>query len=605
MSRLMPNVHNEAARLNALRDLKLLDTPPSDAFDRLTRLASQLLRMPVSTISLTDKDRQWFKSKVGVDDSSIPRERSPCSYAIGGDEVFVVHDLQADPRFAGSPLENAGVRFYAGAPLITRRGFALGTICVLDSKPNDIDEAGKRVLKDLAGLVMAQIELQNMIGRTDPTTGAPNQHQFFEDVEDMRNGGVSKVYALLIELMGPERSADLARALGPYEADEVVCAGLALLQAQSEHGARIYHVGPSRFAVVIDPEDERPEWYVRRYSEALAEGLTCGGVPIVLDAAIGIYEFDPTQTLPRDALRRLLIACAEAREGEGQAHYASEQEELGARRFALINDFAIALHATDQLSLAFQPRADLKTGNWVGAEALLRWRHPRLGNISPSEFIPLVEKTALARPLMDWVAREAFRIKAGWQAMGVPLKMSINASALNLNEPDFAQRLLRLLQVSGADPGTMELEFTESAVARDAGRVIRQMEALRAKGLAMAVDDFGTGYSNLSYLQQLPVSVLKIDQVFIRKLEASRKDQKLVQAMLGIADDLGYTVVAEGIETKESLELLRGWGCKEGQGYHIAHPMSAEALVQSWQDTNWQDTNWQGTTWQGSAQSVA
>ena len=137
-------IHNEEARLNALRDLKLLDTPPSESFDRLTRLASQLLAAPVSTISLTDNDRQWFKSKVGVDLAEIPREKAPCHYAIQGESVFVVPDLSADERFADSPLANAGIRFYAGAPLFTRAGFALGTLCVVDTTPRELGEDERR-----------------------------------------------------------------------------------------------------------------------------------------------------------------------------------------------------------------------------------------------------------------------------------------------------------------------------------------------------------------------------------------------------------------------------------------------------------------------------
>lgn len=155
MRRLVDTLSNEEARLNALRDLRLLNTPPSESYDRLTRLASLLLNAPVSTVSLTDHDRQWFKSRVGVDVTEIPREQAPCSYAIEGDEVFVVPDLAADPRFIGSPLTKAGIRFYAGAPLFTRAGHGLGTICVLDDKPRQIDDAGKRVLQDLAGMVMS------------------------------------------------------------------------------------------------------------------------------------------------------------------------------------------------------------------------------------------------------------------------------------------------------------------------------------------------------------------------------------------------------------------------------------------------------------------
>ena len=175
---------NEEARLNALRDLKLLDTPPSESFDRLTRLASELLSAPVSMISLTDRDRQWFKSRVGLDLAEIPRDHAPCNHVIQRRGLFVVPDLTKDPRFSDSPLVRAGIRFYAGAPLFTRAGYGLGTLCVVDLMPREISDDQARVLDDLAAMVMTQIELQTMIGRVDATSGYANQHQLLEDLDE-------------------------------------------------------------------------------------------------------------------------------------------------------------------------------------------------------------------------------------------------------------------------------------------------------------------------------------------------------------------------------------------------------------------------------------
>src|SRR5262249_4552707 len=152
-------IENEEARLNALRNLQLLDTAPSESFDRITRMASRLLGAPVSTISLTDRDRQWFKSRVGVDLAEIPRAEAPCNYAIHSDEVSVVPNPRQHTRSNPTLWARAGIRFYAGAPLITRSGYGLGTLCVIDDKPRAMSEDEQRVLADLAAMVMAQIEL--------------------------------------------------------------------------------------------------------------------------------------------------------------------------------------------------------------------------------------------------------------------------------------------------------------------------------------------------------------------------------------------------------------------------------------------------------------
>jgi EAL domain-containing protein (putative c-di-GMP-specific phosphodiesterase class I)/GGDEF domain-containing protein len=582
MQQLTNYADNEAARLNALRDLRLLDTPPSEAYDRLTRLASRLLSAPVSTISLTDGDRQWFKSRVGVEMSEIPREQAPCSYAIDGEGVFVVRDLLEDPRFADSPLAQAGIRFYAGAPLFTRAGYGLGTLCVVDTVPRDIEEDEARVLTDLAGMVMSQVELQNMIGRIDPTTGAANQHQMFEDLDDLASQMPGMpISALIFELMSDERAADLNRALGTVQSEKITQRAMSLLQQLAGNAARIYHVGPLRcVALFEEPHEKRVPDFIEAAFKALAEPLQCDGVPVSLDPSVGTYDFAIGAVAPRDVLRRLTIAAGEAQlDANAHASYLDIHEELGARRFRLVNDFAAALESDDQLSLAFQPRIDMKSGAWVSVEALLRWSHPDLGNVSPGEFIPLIEKTALARPLMEWVARAAFAQQRAWSAKGLDLKVSINAVALNLDEPDFAERLIATAEEFGVATSDVELEFTESAVSRDPETVVKQMKLLRQAGMSLAIDDFGTGYSNLSYLQQLPVSILKIDQSFVRHLDASPKDQKLVRAVIRIAHDLGYRVVAEGIETSAAYDMLRDWGCDEGQGYLMSRPVAPEIIA--------------------------
>ncbi|WAJ29473.1 putative bifunctional diguanylate cyclase/phosphodiesterase [Antarcticirhabdus aurantiaca] len=574
-------IQNEEARLNALRDLNLLDTSPSDSFDRLTRLASKLLDAPVSTISLTDRDRQWFKSKVGVDITEIPREQAPCSYAIGNDEIFVVPDLTADPRFVGSPLAQAGIRFYAGAPLFTRQGHGLGTLCVVDERVRELDDEGRQVLRDLAGMVMSQIELSNTIGRTDAATGLPNQHQMFEDVEDLarRHKGAA-ASGLMVELVSQQQYGQGQRVLGGSFTESLIRGASARLRPAFGNSSKLYHVGPTRLAVLLTPETglEVPIM-VDRIIELLREPLECDGIPVLPTPALGSCEFVLGDLAPRDVLRRMLNAVEDASLSDtARAEYCPAHELRHARSFMLLNDFRTALESGDQLRLDYQPRIELTTGRCLGAEALMRWTHPLLGPIPPVEFIPAVEQTALAKPMTEWVVSAALAQIAAWQAQGLDLRMSANVSALNLDEPDFAARILALVQRSGVRPEMLELEFTESAVARNPTRAARQLEAIRSAGVAIAIDDFGSGYSNLSYLQTLSASVLKVDRAFIGDLESSERDRTLVRSVIDMAHDLGYRVVAEGIETRDAFELLRTWGCEEGQGYLMARPMPAASL---------------------------
>ena len=579
VQRLFDTLANEEARLNALRDLRLLNTPPSESYDRLTRLASRLLGAPVSTVSLTDHDRQWFKSRVGVDVTEIPREQAPCSYAIEGETVFVVPDLAADPRFVGSPLVQAGIRFYAGAPLFTRAGHGLGTICVLDTVPREIDEDGRRVLEDLAGMVMSQVELQTMIGRVDPTTGLSNQNQMFEDLEDLaRCRPADEAAILLAEIMPPDQAALTLRVLGSGQVEALTRMAMSVVQGQAGNGARLYQVGTMRCAVLLD-DGRTAEPVARRIIAALQEPICCEGVPITPQPAVGMHAFRPAAAAPRDVFRRALNAADDARLAESHlAGYSPAHDERSARSFAVLGSFGAALEDSRQLSLVYQPRVSLLSRAMLGVEALLRWRHPELGQVSPAEFVPLVEQTALARSMTDWVVATAMRQARVWKEDGLALVTSINASALNLEERDFAARLLRATETAELQPGDVELEFTESAMARNTRRVVEQLRELRDAGMGIAIDDFGTGYSNLSYIQTLPVSVLKIDQAFVRGLDGSVKDQLLVRTMITMGHDLGHRIVAEGIETQGAFDMLRDWGCEEGQGYLLSRPVAADTI---------------------------
>ena len=571
-------VNNEAARLNALRDMRLLDTPPSESFDRLTRMASKLLGAPVSTISLTDGDRQWFKSRVGVDLQEIPREQAPCSYAIQSDQVFVVPDLATDERFKMSPLVQAGIRFYAGAPLITRSGFGLGTICVVDDKPRTIGLEEERVLRDLAGLVMAQIDIQNMIGRVDATTGQANEHQFHEDLADLATTEPEGWRAgLLVELASPEQVSHGLRVLGGNFAEQVVRAAVSRLRATVGNAVRLYQVGPSRCLAIWDELMARDaEEMMDAFAVILRDPVLCSGIPIVLDAAMGLHRFRLGDATGSHVIRCLFNAVDDARRnGEDRAIYSEAQDRVHARSFCILNDVPKALRGTNEFRLVYQPRIDMPSGRCVGAEALLRWTHPTLGPLSPGEFVPLIEQTEFIDAMTDWVLDAAIGQVAVWRTGGVRAPcVSINASAYNLEAPGFVTKLAAVLERHGVAPAEIELEFTESALAGSA-LIIKQLEAVRDMGMAVAIDDFGTGYSNLGYLKRLPASVLKIDRSFIMTLGSDERDRRLVKTMIDMAHDLEFRVVAEGIETQEAYDLLRLWNCDEGQGYLMARPMAA------------------------------
>ena len=582
--------HGEASRLDVLHKLNLLDTPPNAAFDRITRMASRLFDLPLAAVSLTDVNRQWFKSRVGIVQESIPRLKAPCARIAESASLLVVNDLRADSFYADSPLAGAGVRFYAGAPLITNDGYCLGSMCVLGTEPREVTEAECEALRDMADMVMAQIELQHALGRVDAASGLPNRTQFVDDFNDMtedRPSGEERVAGLL-NLASPEQLSSALRAMGSSYLDEIVGEAARMLTDSIGSGTTVYHVTPTEFVFVTPPGTD-----IDAFCAAMEAWLERRAVSVtsrfVTTARIGVAPFTLGVTGAAELLRNLHSAAQHAFDQDrGVSVFSEEQDALYRRSFWLINEFGAALDgagvgplgaADCQLRLVFQPKVDLTSGACIGAEALLRWRHPELGEVSPGEFIPIIERTSMVRATTEWVLRSAMRQLAAWRAEGLELELAVNVSAVNLLEPDFCERIVASLGEHGVPPSSLALEITESALMKNPKVAQATLAALAAAGVRLAIDDFGTGYSSLAYLQSLPAQVVKIDQSFVRGIENDERKRSLVSAMIKLSHDLGHRVVAEGVETPDVVDVLRDVDCDQAQGYWYAKPLAPEVFA--------------------------
>jgi EAL domain-containing protein (putative c-di-GMP-specific phosphodiesterase class I)/GGDEF domain-containing protein len=565
----------EARRLEALYKLNILDTAPSEAFDRITRMAARLFDLPIAAVSLTDTDRQWFKSRVGVEHTSIPRLRAPCGSVADSADLLVIPDLQADTYFRDSPLAASGVRYYAGAPLVTADGHCLGAMCVLGTEPRDTTPEELTILCDLAGMVMAQIELMHALGRVDPISGLPNRNQFIEDFQDMQRDSAAGAQrmAVLINLATPNQLAHAARAMNPRYLDELVTDAAGWIRAEIGAGRQVYHVATTQFAMLAAP-GMAVDTYTPLLEAKLARAIATIKTRFVATPSIGVAPFDIGNADALSVLRRAQSAVHDAIDsGANVAIYSADEDLVYRRRFNLLNDFGAALESRDQLRLVFQPRIDIASGECVGAEALLRWNHPTLGAIGPGEFMPIVERSRLAQAATTWVLNTAMDQQVAWRDAGLLLQLSLNVSAANLLEIDFADRVVDGLRQRGLPHQCLELEITESAIMEQPVKAHATLETLARAGIHLAIDDFGTGYSSLAYLQQMPADVVKIDQSFVRGLEHDQRQQGLVRAMIALSQDLGHRVVAEGVENGAVLAFLRSAGCDEAQGYLFARPM--------------------------------
>lgn len=232
-----------------------------------------------------------------------------------------------------------------------------------------------------------------------------------------------------------------------------------------------------------------------------------------------------------------------------------------------------------EFELYYQPKVDLMTGMLSGAEALLRWRHPGLGLISPSTFIPLAERNGLIGSIGLWVVRAVCDQVRHWHDQGMRLRVGVNLSAAQFRQTDLAVEMVNTVRGAGVDPNWLDIELTETAVMEDPDHAVDVLRKLKLAGMRIAIDDFGTGYASLAQLKHLPIDAIKIDQVFVRELQVNRHSTAIVKALIDLSLSLGIDAIAEGVETDNHSSLLASWGCRYGQGFFFGHPMTAKEFA--------------------------
>ncbi|MES3044433.1 sensor domain-containing phosphodiesterase, partial [Sphingomonas faeni] len=516
--------------------------------------------------------------------TELDRSSAPCSEVAETTRPLVIPDLLDHPFYKTSQLALSGTRFYAGAPLTTRDGFGLGSLCVTGTEPRTVTADEMAALRDLAAMTMSQIELQHAFGRIDPISGLPNRRQFLDDLDDLtRDHGGERRLLVMLDLARTDQIDNMTRVLGSeHVVDMVKVAALQLRDALAEN-RRAYHVAATQFVFFAEPDVE-DDAYVALLTEKVEQCSRTSTLRFSTTGAVGVVPIILGMVEPTDVLRFAHGAAQDARTLETTvSFFSSANDTVHRRRYDLLRDFEAALATDDQLRLVYQPRVNLTCRRCLGAEVLLRWNHPILGEVSPAEFIPLIEQTSHAKPLTQWVVDRALEQLGGWITDGFTGNLSINLSANNLEEPDFAARIQLLLLKHRIRADRIELEVTESAIMRNVAQAREQLAALRAAGVRLAIDDFGTGYSSLAYLQQLPVDVVKIDQSFMRDLDSTLNggdEQTLVRTMIRLSHELGYRVVAEGVETEGVAACLSTMECDEAQGFLFARPMPAAQFLE-------------------------
>jgi diguanylate cyclase (GGDEF)-like protein len=303
---------------------------------------------------------------------------------------------------------------------------------------------------------------------------------------------------------------------------------------------------------------------------------------LVTTASIGISTYPKDGSDPEELIRKADTAMYQAKQ-RGRNRYEFFTEEMNSairRRAALESRMRRALE-DEQFRVLYQPQFDLRRGRIVGVEALVRWQHPDLGLLSPAEFLPAAEEAGLIVPLGEWVLRTACREVAAWQESYSGFRLSVNVASQQFQERCFADVVHDALTTSGLLPDLLELEITEGSLVRSVGVMAQTLRELKQVGVSLSIDDFGTGYSALSYLKNLPIDSIKIDQSFVRNLTTDPADATLTETIIRMAQGLNLMTIAEGVETSGQLLLLGSYGCQRMQGYLFGRPMSAEVMLDS------------------------
>jgi diguanylate cyclase (GGDEF)-like protein len=516
-----------------------------------------------------------------------------------GPEVLEIQGDESVPAYL-EPLTELGAKSFVVLPLSYQRQLS-GVIALgerFDLVPSEEDRVQMRRLADQAAVALANARMLDQVRELayyDSLTGLPNRLSYKERLAyalEQASRNQRLVAAFFIDLDHFSRINDT---LGHEVGDQLLRHVASRLRSscrerEDEVGPAVASLAPEvarlggdEFTIIMAGLQEAQDAakLARRILSSFAHPVRVGSHEIFINASIGIaiYPFDgeDIDTL----LMHADTAMYKAKEQGGSSYqtYSKSMTTTALQRLTLENDLRRALDR-DEFEVHYQPIVDAYTSTVVGAEALFRWRHPELGLLLPSEFIPIAEENGLIVPMGEWILENACRQNRAWQDAGLPrIRVSVNLSSRQLKR-SLIETVAHALQVSGLEPRYLSLELTESVLVNHHKEGTDALHALRAMGLHLAVDDFGTGYSSFSYLKHFPLDTLKIDRSFIREIAVQPDDAAITTAIIAMGHALGLRVIAEGVETEAHLTLLQKQGCDEIQGYLVGRPVPADRFVE-------------------------
>jgi diguanylate cyclase (GGDEF)-like protein len=516
----------------------------------------------------------------------LPLDGSLSGHAFRQQVPLTSEDFRGDAR-VHSPVARAlferGVTKALAVPLAFG-GRALGSMTLLFGAQRILTQLDINTFQAIGQTVaLAITNARHLTGIEhqvlhDSLTGLPNRAGLHRRFMTHKARGEEQIAFLLLDIT---RFREINDALGHNVGDEILVRIASRLteEAAARHG-ETFRLGGDEFAVLFPglSSHEHARISAHQILQALQEPFAIETMPLEVSASAGISYYPGDGDASHELIRCADIAMYHAKNvGGGLAEYSQQLDEHTPERLAMSSELGRALRE-GELDLHFQPKVALDTGAVVGFEALVRWPHPRLGLLSPADFLHIAESTDMIHTLTYWVAEKALIQLGEWRRSRPYLTMAINLSVRNLLDQNCSERLEEIFREVGADPSHVEFELTETAVMTDPEGAMATLSRITATGARLAIDDFGTGYASLTYLQRFPVSVIKIDRTFVRDMASGGPSLAIVRSTIELARSLGLTVVAEGIEDRETADTLREIGCDLAQGYFFARPGPAKEI---------------------------
>jgi diguanylate cyclase (GGDEF)-like protein len=436
----------------------------------------------------------------------------------------------------------------------------------------------RRHENNLEELVRQRTEQLDYLAYHDILTDLPNR-VLFEDRISQALIQAGKDRHLGVLLLSLDRFKEAQDTLGYAAGKEIIREVARRLKKSVNKSATVARFDSNEFAILLTKIKDTQDIIntANNLNKALKKPIAGKETEFHITFSIGISFFpndgEDAQTLLKNA--GAALSRAKDHGSDNYQFYTADMNAKAVKRLTLENNLRRALER-DEFEIYYQPKVNINTKKIVGMEALVRWRHPELGFISPSEFIPLAEDTGLIVPLSEWILRHACAQNKLWFDEGFPLNVAVNLSARQFQQQDLAQTILKIIEETGLEPGTLDLEITESSIMKNAEAAIKTLEELKKTGIRISIDDFGTGYSSLGYLKRLPIDILKIDRSFVQDVTSNPDDAALVMAIVTLAHNLRLKVVAEGVETEDQFKFLQLLKCDECQGYLFSEPVTAE-----------------------------